>query len=57
VLDFQGMAAGNAPNTHQLTLPVDCGWLCGFWFALGMVTVRHLHAVNQRLFKISWRKQ
>jgi len=51
------MAAGNASNTNQLTLPIDCGALYGFWFALGSVTVRHLHAVNPRLFKISWRKQ
>jgi hypothetical protein len=57
VIDFQGMVAGNAPSIDQLTLPIDCGALCGFWFALGMATVRHLHVVNPSLFKISWRKQ
>jgi hypothetical protein len=57
VIDFQGMAAGNAPNTDQLTLPIVCAALYGFWFALGMVTLRHLNAVNPCLSKIFWGKQ
>ena len=48
---------GSGPNTDQLTLPINCGALYGFWFTLGLVTVHHLHAVNPCLFKISWRKQ
>jgi len=51
------MAAGNAPNTDQLTLPIVCAALYGFWFALGMVTLRHLNAVNPCLSKIFWGKQ
>jgi hypothetical protein len=57
VVDFQGIAVGSGPNTDQLTLPINCGALYGFWFTLGLVTVHHLHAVNPCLFKISWRKQ